>query len=276
MATQAAVNQERNPDMQATVQPTISRNHVVPAAYDFRSDYVTIPTVAMLQSIASTTLNDDVGMEDPTTNDFQAFIAQLTGHEDALFVLSGTMGNQIALRAALTTPPYSVVADQRSHIARMEVGGPATLCGAQLREIMASNGHHLTLEDVQTRTSNTLGGVIFPVDEAARISHWARSQDPPIPMHLDGARLWEAVAADAGSLQEYCRLFDSVQLCLTKGLGAPIGPVIVGNRALVQRARWVRDNMLEGRIVVHYQICDDAVHRLYRVMAASFIASEAL
>lgn len=343
------------------------------AAYDFRSDYVTIPTLAMLQSIASTTLNDDVGQEDPTTNKFQSFMASLTSHEDALFVLSGTMGNQVALRAALTTPPYSVVLDERSHIARMEVGGPATLCGAQLREVRAANGHHLTLEDVIARATvrssiydcptrvicleNTLGGVVFPLAEVARISHWAHAQDPPIHMHLDGARLWEAVAAGAGSLQDYCRLFDSVQLCLTKGLGAPVGSVVVGSAAFVHRARWMRklvgggiraagvltgparvavedvflagrlqraqqvavriaqrwvalggrlawptetnmvwldldctpgfdkreffrqvdeaglrlmQNMLEGRIVVHYQICDDAVDRLFQVMALSF------
>jgi threonine aldolase len=344
----------------------------MPAAYDFRSDYVTVPTVAMLDSIVATTLQDDVGMEDATTNSFQAFIATLTGHQDALFVLSGTMGNQVALRAALTMSPYSVVADQRSHIVRMEIGGPATLCGAQLREIVPSNGHHLTLEDIKSRTTvsatiydcptrvicleNTLGGVIFPLAEVARISRWARSQDPPIHMHLDGARIWEAVAAGAGSLSDYCELFDSVQLCLTKGLGAPIGSVIVGSREFVHRARWMRkmvgggmraagvltaparvavqdvflggkleraqrialsigqrwiglggklakpietnmvwldlenaagfdkanffslanqagirmmQGMLEGRIVVHYQICDDAVQRLFRIMADS-------
>jgi threonine aldolase len=343
----------------------------MPAAYDFRSDYVTIPTVEMLQSIVATTLQDDVGMEDPTTNNFHAFIADLTGHEDALFVLSGTMGNQVALRAALTVSPYSVVADQRSHIVRMEIGGPATLCGAQLREIVPRNDHHLTLEDIQSRTTvsasiydcptrvicleNTLGGVIFPLDEVARISSWARSQNPPIHMHLDGARLWEAVAAGAATLSDYCKLFDSVQLCFTKGLGAPIGSVIVGSREFVHRARWMRkmvgggmraagvltaparvaiqdvflggklkraqhlalcigqrwvalggklarpietnmvwldlDNMpgfnkagffavagqsgvqlmqgtLEGRIVVHYQICDDAIHRLFGIMAS--------
>lgn len=358
------------------IRPDNAWLNSMPAAYDFRSDYVTIPTVEMLRSIVATTLQDDVGMEDPTTNNFHAFVAGLTGHEDALFVLSGTMGNQVALRAALTVSPYSVVADQRSHIVRMEIGGPATLCGAQLREIIPRNHHHLTLEDIRSRTTvsasiydcptrvicleNTLGGVIFPLDEVARISSWARSQNPPIHMHLDGARLWEAVAAGAGTLSGYCRLFDSVQLCFTKGLGAPIGSVIVGSREFVHRARWMRkmvgggmraagvltaparvaiedvflggkltraqhlalcigqrwvalggklarpietnmvwldfDNMpgfnkadffavaeqsgvqlmrgtLEGRIVVHYQICDDAIDRLFAVMARYIVHS---
>ncbi len=170
------------------------------AAYDFRSDYVTIPTLAMLQSIASTTLNDDVGQEDPTTNTFQSFMATLTGHEDALFVLSGTMGNQVALRAALTTPPYSVLADGLSHIARMELAAPATLCGAQLREVYAASRHHLTLEDVAARATvsesiydcptrvvcleNTLGGVVLPLTEVERISALGacpRSPNPHAP-----------------------------------------------------------------------------------------------
>ncbi|KAI0910974.1 pyridoxal phosphate-dependent transferase [Ustulina deusta] len=226
------------------------------AAYDFRSDYVTTPNAAMLQSIICTSLRDDVMMEDPTTNDFQDFIANLTGHEASLLVLSGTMGNQVALRAALEAPPYSIVCDSRSHIINMEAGGAATLCGALMIGVAPSNGHHLTLEDIKKHCTlrqdvydcptrvisleNTLSGTIMPLETVRMISEWARSQNPPIHMHLDGARLWEAVAAKAGSLKDYASLFDSLSLCFTKGLGAPLGSIVVGSTSFINRARWMR------------------------------------
>ncbi|KAI2472281.1 l-allo-threonine aldolase [Annulohypoxylon bovei var. microspora] len=226
------------------------------AAYDFRSDYVTTPNAAMLQSIINTTLLDDVMMEDPTTNNFQAFMAEITGHEDSILVLSGTMGNQVALRSALYSLPYSVLCDIRSHIIRMEAGGAATLCGAFVEGITPSNGHHLTLEDVKKHATlrcdiydcptrvisleNTLSGTIMPLKDVRAISNWARSLDPPIHMHLDGARLWEAVAAGAGNLKEYASCFDSLSLCFTKGLGAPIGSIVIGSSSFINRARWMR------------------------------------
>ncbi|RJE19727.1 Threonine aldolase [Aspergillus sclerotialis] len=210
----------------------------------------------MLEAISHCTLQDDVMMEDTSTNSFQEFMAEITGHEAALLVLSGTMANQVALRTALTVPPYAVFADHRSHIISMEAGGAATLCGALIQAVVPANGHHLTLEDVKkfatvradvydcpTRVislENTLSGTIMPLPEAQAISAWARSQKPPIHMHLDGARLWEAVAAEAGSLRDYCRCFDTVSLCFTKGLGAPIGSIVVGSRQVIDRARWMR------------------------------------
>ncbi|KAI0883874.1 l-allo-threonine aldolase [Annulohypoxylon maeteangense] len=226
------------------------------AAYDFRSDYVTTPNAAMLQSIINTSLLDDVMMEDPTTNSFQVFMAGITGHEDSLLVLSGTMGNQVALRSALCSPPYSILCDIRSHIIRMEAGGAATLCGAFMEGIAPSNGHHLTLDDVKKHATvredvydcptrvisleNTLSGTIMPLEDIRAISNWAHSSDPPIHMHLDGARLWEAVAAGAGSLKDYASCFDSLSLCFTKGLGAPIGSIVIGSSSFIKRARWMR------------------------------------
>jgi threonine aldolase len=88
-------------------------------------------------------------MEDPTTNSFQAWMAQLTGHEEALLTCSGTMGNQVALRTALTTAPYSILADYRAHVFNMEGGGAATVCSAHIQAVTPSNGHHLTLDDVK-------------------------------------------------------------------------------------------------------------------------------
>ncbi|KAI0835504.1 l-allo-threonine aldolase [Hypoxylon sp. FL0890] len=211
------------------------------AAYDFRSDYVTTPNAAMLLSIVHTSLLDEVMMEDPTTNSFQGFMAKLTGHENSLLVLSGTMGNQVALRTALSFPPYGILCDSR--------------------RVKPSNNHHLTLEDVKRHVTlrddvydcptrvisleNTLSGTIMPLQDVRAISNWARSLKPPIHTHLDGARLWEAVAAGAGSLRDHASYFDSLSLCFTKGLGAPIESVVIGSGAFIKRARLMR-KMLGG------------------------------
>lgn len=216
----------------------------------------------MLSAIAATTLLDDVFVEDPTTNALESFIAELTGHPAALLVLSGTMGNQLALRTHLAAPPHAVLTDHRSHILHWEAGGVASLCGALVQGVTPKNGHHITLEDVKqhavvdddvhscpTRVislENTLAGTVLPLSECRRISEWAGRQDPRIIMHLDGARLWEAVVAGHGTLKEYCECFDSVSLCFSKGLGAPIGSMIIGQPAFIKRARWVRKSIGGG------------------------------
>jgi len=230
-----------------------------PAAYDFRSDVMTTPTASMLDAISNTTLQDDVFVEDTTTIDLEAHVAALAGHEAALLVMSGTMGNQVALRTHLTQPPHSVLVDIRGHIINYEAGGVSSISNAMVIPIHPANNHHLTLEDIKkhailsddvhactTRVislENTLDGVIMPLDEVRRIASFAREHG--IKFHLDGARLWEAVAADAGSLSDYASLFDSVSLCLSKGLGAPIGSVIVGSKAFIAHARRIR-KMLGG------------------------------
>ncbi|KAL8737915.1 MAG: hypothetical protein Q9181_001220 [Wetmoreana brouardii] len=227
-----------------------------PAAFDFRSDVVTTPTPSMLRAITQTTLLDDVFLEDPTTQSLESHIASLTGHPAALLVLSGTMGNQIAIRTHMTQPPHSILADPRSHILQWEAGGLSTLSGAFPIQVTPANGHHLTLQDVQRHVvldddvhhcpttlislENTLNGTILPLSACQAISAWARKQSPAIKIHLDGARLWEAVAAGAGSLKEYSKCFDSVSLCFSKGLGAPIGSVLVGSEAFIKKARHVR------------------------------------
>ena len=214
----------------------------------------------MLNAIASTSLLDDVFQDDPTTNNLESFIADLTGKEAALLVLSGTMGNQVAIRTQLLAPPHSVVTDYRSHIMEWEAGGVASLCGALVKPVIPKNGRYVTLEDVKKHTvisddihscptklislENTLAGIILPLTECQRISAWAREHD--ILMHLDGARLWEAVAAGAGSLKDYCDCFDSISLCFSKGLGAPIGSIIVGTKKFRERARWVRKSIGGG------------------------------
>ncbi|EME49368.1 hypothetical protein DOTSEDRAFT_68226 [Dothistroma septosporum NZE10] len=226
-----------------------------PSAFDFRSDTITTPNARMLAAITATTLADDVFQEDPTTNALETFMADLTGKEAALFVMSGTMGNQVAIRTHLQGPPHSVVADHRAHIIEWEAGGVASLSGALVKGAVPTGGRsYITLEDVKKvadlrddvhgcptkliSLENTLAGTIMPLVETRRISEWAREKG--IIMHLDGARIWEAVAAGAGSLKEFCECFDSISLCFSKGLGAPIGSVIVGTKAFVKRSRWVR------------------------------------
>lgn len=221
---------------------------------------MTKPTPSMLEAICQTTLLDDVFNEDPVTQDLQAYVAKRTNHEDALLVMSGTMGNQVAIRTHLVQPPYSVLCDHRSHIVCYEAGGVSSLTGAMVQCVVPKNGVHLTLEDIQARAvldddihhcptklislENTLDGMIMPLAEARRITEWAHAND--IKVHLDGARLWEAAVSGAGSLPEYTSLFDSVSLCFSKGLGAPIGSIIVGSKEFVKKARWFRKSIGGG------------------------------
>ncbi|KAI0449368.1 pyridoxal phosphate-dependent transferase [Xylaria acuta] len=224
------------------------------AAYDLRSDTMTTPTAAMLAAIASCSLQDDVFQEDNTTNDLEGYCAALTDKESGLFVLSGTMGNQLGLRALLTQPPHAVLCDHRSHIVTSEAGGVALLTSAMVNPVIPRNGLYLTLADVEenfrpegrivacpTRVislENTLHGVVTPLEEVRKIAAFARERG--VKMHCDGARLWEAVAAGAGSLTDYAACFDTVSLCFSKGLGAPVGSILVGDRATLGIARHVR------------------------------------
>ena len=246
--------------LHSAAKPTNAWSHPGPSAFDFRSDTITTPTTSMLNAITATTLMDDVFTEDPTTNALESHLARLTGHESALLVMSGTMANQVALKTHLIQPPHSVLCDIRGHIYNYEAGGVSSLSSAQLIATHPSNNHHLTLEDVQkhaiisdnvhycpTRVislENTLDGTIFPLDEIKRISAFARSHG--IKMHLDGARLWEvASTGHDGTLTRICEEFDSVSLCFSKGLGAPIGSIIVGSKPFIDHARRIR-KMLGG------------------------------
>ncbi|PHH58888.1 hypothetical protein CDD81_4179 [Ophiocordyceps australis] len=238
-------------------------SHSNEASNDLRSDTCTKPTLPMLEAIIKTSLGDNDMEEDPTTNSFQSYVAELLGHEASLLVASGTMGNQVALRTVLSAPPYSILADHRGHIITLEGGGASTVCGAMIKMVVPCNGHHLTLADVQRNCTltetvydcptrvisleNTLEGTIMPLCDIRAISKWARAKEPPIHMHLDGARLWEAVAAGTCTLREIGECFDSIQLCLSKGIGAPIGSVVVGSSVFIQRAKWSR-KLLGGSI----------------------------
>ncbi|KAG8958849.1 hypothetical protein FRC03_008741 [Tulasnella sp. 419] len=214
----------------------------------------------MIESIKRCSLGDAVYQEDETTAAFESHVAQLLGKESGLFVPSGTAGNQIALRVLLTQPPHSVLADHRAHVVVAEAGGVASLSQALIQAVKPSNGVYLTLEDVKdaavidedihnapTRVislENTLGGTIMPLNETRRIAEFARKNG--IKMHLDGARLWNATAAGAGSLEDFGSYFDSITVCFSKGLGAPVGSVLVGSAAFIKKANWIRKSIGGG------------------------------
>ncbi|KAI5962393.1 GLY1 [Candida pseudojiufengensis] len=223
-----------------------------PAHNDFRSDTFTTPTVSMIQSLATTSLGDSVYNEDSKTKELEQKVAELTGKEAGLYCVSGTLSNQIAMRVNLFQPPYSVLTDSKAHVYVDEAAGLSTLTQARPQPITPKNGIHLTLEDdilpnfipddgeihsAPTKLiclENTLHGMIFPIEEIKKISKFCKEND--VKLHLDGARLWNASVATGISLKEYSKYFDSVSLCLSKTLGAPIGTVLVGDKKFILKA----------------------------------------
>ncbi len=226
---------------------------------DLRSDTVTTPTPAMRAAMAAAEVGDDVFEEDPTVNRLEALAAERFGKEAALFVASGTMGNQVAALAH-TQPGQEVVADAESHIIRAEVGGLARLALCQTVPLQTARGlptpeqveaairtpniHHavtglLALEN----THNRHGGVAFSPEEIGAVAAVGRAHG--IPVHLDGARIFNACVARGRAAREYGAVVDSVQFCLSKSLGAPVGSLVVGSAAFITRARRMR-KMLGG------------------------------
>jgi threonine aldolase len=221
---------------------------------DLRSDTVTRPTPAMREAMAAAEVGDDVFGEDPTVNRLQEKVAGLLGKEAALFVPSGTMGNQLCIKAQ-TAPGDEVICEHGTHFLHFEGGGVAMLSGVQPCPLPGKSGI-LTAEQIedairpstyyypQTRlialenTHNLGGGVIYPLPEIRRIHEVARRHN--LKMHLDGARLWNACIASGIPPREYCQYFDSVSVCLSKGLGAPVGSVIAGAAEFIAQARRLR------------------------------------
>ncbi len=226
---------------------------------DLRSDTVTRPTPAMRAAIEAAEVGDDVFGEDPTVNQLQEKVAALLGKEAALFVPSGTMSNQICVKAH-TQPGDEMLCEAACHIYVNEAGAPAALSGVTCRTIEGDYGIlDLTqLEDkvrpandhqVRTRlvalenTHNRGGGRVYPLEKIAAISALARRHG--LIMHLDGARLWNALVATGTLAAEWARHFDSVSVCFSKGLGAPIGSALAGSREFITRAKRIR-KMLGG------------------------------
>ncbi len=221
---------------------------------DLRSDTVTKPSREMLEAMMNAEVGDDVFGEDTTTNKLQERVAAMFGKEAALFVASGTMGNQVCIKVH-TSPGDEVLLDQDAHIFVYETGAPGLLSGVQLRTILGVDGimtakqirklmrpraYYLPIQKLICieNTFGRTGGTIFPMDEIQAIAQLAH--DYKLRMHLDGARLWNASVATGISVKEYAQYFDSVSVCFSKGLGAPVGSMIVGTKEFVDRARRYR------------------------------------
>ena len=217
---------------------------------DLRSDTVTRPTAAMRAAMAAAEVGDDQYGEDPTTNRLQARMAELLGKEAALWLPTGTMANQVALRT-LTKPGDEVVASRESHAAWHEAGGAAANAGVQIHEI--GQGGFFTAEELRAATKprnfaifptttlvqventhNRAGGVVVPQTEVLRIC--AAARDLGLATFLDGARLWNASAASGLPLAELAAPFDLVAVAFSKGLGAPGGSLLAGPRGLITAA----------------------------------------
>jgi threonine aldolase len=227
---------------------------------DLRSDTVTRPTPAMRVAMQAAEVGDDVFHEDPTVNRLQERVAALLGKEAALFVPSGTMSNQVCVKTH-TLPGDELLCDVNCHIYNSEAGGPAVLSGVTCRTLEGEFGildaRHLEGKVrpsdehlVRTRlvclenTHNRGGGRVYPIDKVRAIRAW--TQRHGLALHLDGARLWNAVVASGIAAREWGALFDSVSVCFSKGLGAPVGSALAGSREFVTRARWVRKRLGGG------------------------------
>ena len=220
---------------------------------DLRSDTFTRPTPAMRRAMAEAEVGDDVWGEDPTIRRLEAAVAERLGHEAALYVPSGTMGNQICLRLA-APPGTEVLANEDNHILWYEAAAAPVLSGVQLHPVAGPRG---MLEPAAARarvrgarygvptsalaveqTHNRAGGAVQPLDVLEELR--ALADTSGLHLHCDGARIWNASVATGIPLERYGRLFDSLSVCFSKGLGAPVGSAVVGSRDLIERARDVR------------------------------------
>ncbi|MHB1699631.1 MAG: threonine aldolase family protein [Acidobacteriaceae bacterium] len=221
---------------------------------DLRSDTVTKPTAAMRAAMASAEVGDDVYGEDPTVNRLEACAAEVFGREAALFVPSGSMGNLIGIRLH-TQHGQEVICESRAHILNWEMGMVAAFAGcvprtvaahqgiltwAQIKESIAPKIYYraqTALVEIEN-THNMAGGTVTPLDVLREI--WAGAKDAGLPTHLDGARVFNAATALGVGVAELTSGFDTVMFCLSKGLGAPVGSMLVGSRELMARARSFR------------------------------------
>ena len=224
------------------------------AIIDLRSDTVTRPSAEMRAAMAAAEVGDDVYGEDPTVNLLERRAAEVFGREAALFVPTGTMGNQIAIRLH-TQPGQEVIAESRAHILDWEMATTAVFSGCLVRAVPADRGI-LTWKQIEPviyargafraatglieieNTANLAGGSCTPLNVLEEI--WANAKERKLPVHLDGARIFNAAAALGSNVTDLTRGFDTVMFCLSKGLGAPVGSMLTGSTELIDRARLFR------------------------------------
>ncbi len=221
---------------------------------DYRSDTVTKPTPAMLDAMFNAKVGDDVFVEDPTINELEHFAAEMFGMDASLFCPSGTMTNQIAIKCH-TQPGDEVVCDKLSHIYQYEGGGIAFNSGCSVNLIDGDRGI-LTAEQVVAsinaddvhkaatslvsleNTCNRGGGSCYNFSEIIKIKELCNQHN--LKLHLDGARLFNAIIAKKEDTKQYGETFDSISICLSKGLGTPVGSLILGNKTFIKKARRIR------------------------------------
>lgn len=220
---------------------------------DLRSDTVTRPGKAMREAMANAVVGDDVFGEDPTVNELQETVAGMLGKERALYVVSGCMSNQLALKAH-TGPGDEVIMEEDAHMFNYETAAPAVMSAVQVKTIAGRHGvftadilpPHIRPDQYYMpktkvicveNTHNRAGGVIFPIEEIKKLSEFCRSRG--IIFHLDGARLWNASVASGIPMKEWAQYFDSVSVCFSKGLGAPVGSALCGTKEFITTAhKW--------------------------------------
>jgi threonine aldolase len=221
------------------------------AVVDLRSDTVTRPTPAMRRAMAEAEVGDDVYGEDPTVNRLQSRAAEIFGREAALFVPSGSMGNLLAIKT-WARPGMEVICEQRAHINNFELASISAIAGCMPYAASAPDGI-LTWEMIEPlirpkiyycaqtglieieNTSNIHGGAVYPPEVAEEICD--RAHAAGLPVHLDGARIFNAAVALGRTVADLTRKFDSVMFCLSKGLGAPVGSMLAGSRDFIEKAR---------------------------------------
>lgn len=227
---------------------------------EFRSDTMTMPTRAMREAMMNAEVGDDVVDEDPTVNRLQEMAADILGMEAALFVPSGTFGNQCAI-GVHTTPGDEIIVAESTHVIDHEAGAAAALWGAQTRTVTPSNGKYLTPGDIIPRIrtvedvhhpdtglivlENALAeGTVMPLEAMRAVR--ALADEHGVPIHLDGARIFNAAIALGCEARDIAACVDSVMFCLSKGLGAPVGSVLAGSRDFIGKAKRRRKIMGGG------------------------------
>ena len=242
---------------------------------DLRSDTASRPTAAMRWAMLTAEVGDDMLGEDPTVNRLEAQMAELFGKDAAVFACSGTQSNQMAVRVHCR-PGDELLINESGHIANFEAGSPAALSGVTVRTIAAPRGL-LDVDHLQDKirpdnqhfcptrlvclenTTNMGGGAAYSLDQMQRVSRWARSHS--IKMHLDGARLFNAIVARGYSAQQVGECFDTISVCFSKGLGCPMGSMLVGNAADVAAARRAR-KMFGGALRQAGMVASAAIYAL--------------
>jgi threonine aldolase len=224
---------------------------------DLRSDTVTEPTAEMRQAMASAEVGDDVFSDDPTINELERIAAKMLGKEAAVFVPSGTMSNQLALFTHCQKGD-EVILDQNAHIVQHESGASAVIASVQLFTMKGTNGvwdideleRSIKVRSVSTtRTAlicleNPIGGAVVPLAFFKQVQDVAKKHK--LPIHLDGARIFNASTALGVDVKDIATYADTVSVCLSKGLAAPVGTVLVGPQAFIDEARWKRKLMGGG------------------------------